>query len=119
MSEAKALVLGHHGEDNEWTSLRVSCGQCPFVTYTSRLRDFMPSASEILADHLAQHAPGRAVDIEVSWEPSAMCSVCSDGIGLVKIDNDGEGLECEECGTTWDIEGTGGERSEEFSTRQD
>lgn len=94
------------------------CGHCGYTRFGATLHATeRPTASDVLADHLAQHAPGRAVDIEVDWEPSALCSVCEDGIGLIKPDDDG-GLECEECGTVWDINGTGGERSEKPTTQQ-
>lgn len=94
------------------------CGHCGYARFGATIHAAVRlSASDVLADHLAQHAPGRAVDIEVDWEPSALCSVCEDGIGLIKPDDDG-GLECEECGTVWDIDGTGGERSEKPATQQ-
>lgn len=61
--------------------------------------------------HSRQYDPGNAPDIAVDWEISASCSVCPDGIGDVKT-NDSETVRCEECGTTWHIDGTGGERAE-------
>lgn len=99
---------GGYGKDDELVWLTVKCGQCSHTTFTSRLRQFMPTASDILHDHLAQHGPGRALDIEVDWEPSANCSVCPDGIGMIKFNDDGEGLACTECGTEWDMDGKDG-----------
>jgi hypothetical protein len=62
-------------------------------------------------NHSRQYDPGRAPDIAVDWEISACCSVCPDGIGDVRME-DSESVRCKECGTTWDIRGTSGERAE-------
>lgn len=90
-----------------WVTLVVRCKLCSHVEFTGRRRDVVPTADEVLADHLAQHEPGRALDIEVDWEPSANCSVCPDGIGTIKHSDDG-GITCTECGTEWDLDGGGG-----------
>lgn len=90
-----------------WTALKVQCNHCSYVTFTARRFDAMPTANEILEDHLSQHGPGRALDIEVDWEPSANCSVCPDGIGTIKVSDDG-GITCTECGTEWGLDGKGG-----------
>jgi hypothetical protein len=58
--------------------------------------------------HSGQYDTGRAPDITVDWEISACCSVCEDGVGTV-VTNDSETVTCEECGTTWSIDGTAGE----------
>lgn len=108
MSEPTITELGVHGDEREWMSLKVECGMCSHATFTSRLRKFMSSASDILAAHLSQHEPGRALDIEVDWEPRATCSVCESGGDIVM--NDVETLICNECDTTWSLEGTDGER---------
>lgn len=63
--------------------------------------------------HSSQYDPGRAPDIAIDWVISASCSVCPDGIGEVEASDDGEGVWCQECGTTWSIHGTGGERAED------
>lgn len=110
MSEPTMEELGEYENHEKWVSLKVKCGQCSHTTFTSRLRQFMPSASDILFEHLKQHEPGRAVDIEVDWEPSACCSVCDDGIGDIRQED--EGVTCLDCGTTWDLDGKGGERRE-------
>lgn len=59
-------------------------------------------------DHTSQYEPGRAPDIEIEWVVSAMCSVCEGGGDVDQ--NDGESLICKDCGTTWYMDGTGGER---------
>lgn len=58
--------------------------------------------------HAAQFGPGRAPDIAIEWEISALCSVCPDGIGEVIV-NDPESVICKECKTTWDMDGEQGE----------
>lgn len=70
-----------------------------------------PFADQYLAEHEAQHGPGRALDISVDWEVSALCSVCEDGIGDVQLEDDG--VNCQDCGTYWSIDGTNGHRDEE------
>lgn len=70
-----------------------------------------PVADQALAEHEAQHGPGRALDITVEWEVSALCSVCEDGVGDVQ--QEGDELICQDCGTCWFIDGTGGYRCEE------
>lgn len=85
------------------------CDECPYTAYTwSRVK----LKGSIIKEHLAQHEPGRAVDIEVNWEPSAFCSVCEDGIGDIKT-NDSESLRCDDCDTTWDIDGRNGETDDQ------
>jgi hypothetical protein len=61
--------------------------------------------------HGGQYDAGRAPDIAVEWEISACCSVCPDGIGDVTT-NDSETVTCKDCGTTWAMDGTAGERAE-------
>lgn len=63
-------------------------------------------------DHSEQFEPGRAPNISVDWEVSALCSVCEDGIGEI-VTEDSETLRCKECGTTWSMEGDNGEREEQ------
>lgn len=92
----------------KFTAIKASCGLCSHVVFTGLPAHLpMPTAAEVLAEHLAQHEPGRALDIEVDWEPSAHCSVCEDGIG--RIEQEDDGLICRECGATWDMDGRGGE----------
>lgn len=87
------------------------CGQCSYAAFGSASNGKRPTAESVLQDHLDQHKPGRAVDIEVAWELSACCSVCEDGIGSITL-SDSESLRCRDCGTVWSLDGTGGERSE-------
>lgn len=95
------------GHSRRYAGVKASCSACGYTTYTGGDPD--RDWSHILDSHLAQHQPGRALDIEVDWTPSALCSVCEDGIGDIHAEDDG--LICRECGTQWDIDGTGGERS--------
>jgi hypothetical protein len=74
--------------------------------YWDRLNTFW--AEQFHRYHASQYDEGRAPDITVDWEISACCSVCEDGIGKV-VHNDSETVTCEECGTTWFMDGTGGE----------
>lgn len=111
MAEAADATLELLNEGaNDWVPLKVSCNMCPYVTFTARKAGAILSANEILKEHLEQHAPGRALDIAVDWEPSARCSVCESGGDIVM--NDVETLICNECDTTWTLDGTDGERSE-------
>lgn len=91
-----------------FASITRACSDCDFKTWTGGNPD--RDWSHLIDDHLRQHEPGRALDIDVDWTPSARCSVCEDGIGTVVQDDDG--LACRECGTRWDIEGKYGERDE-------
>jgi len=86
--------------------VRESCNDCIYTTET-----YFPwePTGTIIAGHLAQHDPGRALDIEVDWQPVADCTVCEDG---GDINATGDGLECDTCGTTWTFEGTNGEITE-------
>lgn len=95
-----------------WVSVEVRCSECAFVSFTAAPVSVVDARVSWIADHLRQHAPGRALDIEVDWEPVASCSVCPDGIGGIEI-NDSESLRCAECGTAWDMDGKGGERHED------
>lgn len=89
-------------------SVRVTCDECGHTIYTWLPTSEMDTA-RLLDDHLRQHAPGRALDITVDWEPLASCSVCGDGGDIHTVS---DGLECRRCGTSWEIDGTCGERAE-------
>lgn len=111
---AHAVIEVSEPHDTPWgltVSVVARCSECKAVTFTGGKPD--RDWSGLLDDHLRQHAPGRALDIEVDWEPTGYCSVCEDGIGDIGRDADGEGLICKDCGTTWDIEGRSGERVED------
>lgn len=60
-------------------------------------------------DHTDTFNPGRAQDITVEWDILADCSVCEDG-GSVRV-NDSDGVVCNECGTTWTMDGKQGTRN--------
>lgn len=82
----------------------VECSECGHTFSTVRPHNApVPGA----LSHLAQHGPGRALDIEVSWDVYAECSVC-EGDGCIVQEDDG--LLCQHCGTTWGIDGTNGYR---------
>lgn len=94
-------------------SYEIRCRKCSATTFT--WSHTATSPAYLFDWHLKQHKPGRALDIEVDWEPSACCSVCPDGIGSIRWDNEsGEGLICIECRTTWDNEGRSGELREDY-----
>lgn len=93
-----------------WVNVKVECSACDHVMFTGTWQPRAEARQSWIADHIAQHAPGRALDIEVDWEPSALCSVCEDGIGDIDLADDG--LACRECGTTWDIDGENGETND-------
>ncbi len=116
MSEPTSLIeIGE--EDKDFLGFHPAVIRCSekdytvFTSYRSTYGDPQGYADRVLRDHLEQHKPGRAMDIEVSWEPSACCSVCEDSIGNVVQEDDG--LTCRDCGTTWDIDGEQGERMED------
>lgn len=98
--------------------LKCQAPDCGYLRtfYVPEYRDYekwLASACEgFKRDHSYQFEPGRARDISVDWEISALCSVCEDGIGEVEV-NDSESLRCKECNTTWDMEGGNGEREEQ------
>lgn len=108
MSEAREIVTTTESRtgSRSWTSVRAECSACGYMEFTSiRTEEFDRDRSWI-AGHLAQHEPGRALDIEVDWKLVAYCSICDDGIG--DIEQEDEGLVCQQCGTSWNLDGTGG-----------
>jgi hypothetical protein len=103
------------------TENRLTCTapDCGYAMFTYGLRHFegQPEKQDtywrsLFTNHADQFDPGRAPDITVDWEISACCSVCEDKIGHVET-NDSESVICKECGTTWHIDGTGGELKEQ------
>lgn len=116
MSEPTALIeLGEESETYPgFRSATIRCSERDatiFTSYRDTYGDPQDYANRALRDHLDQHKPGRALDIEVSWEPVAFCSVCEDGFGDIDHGDDAS-LVCKVCGTTWDIDGKQGERAE-------
>lgn len=110
MKQSPYAIVTVLSEDNPSTrrpgrSIKVECSECDYVAFT-----WVPASCKKdetrINRHLAQHGPGRALDIEVDWQVLAECSVCEYG-GKVEADGEG-GLTCEECGTYWDIDGSGG-----------
>lgn len=104
------------GEPDPTTGLRLLTLECQVegcthLEYTGVRGDLDKFLVRSLRGHQEQHKPGRALDIAVDWEVSALCSVCEDGVGdIVRED---EGVTCRECGTSWDLDGTDGRRDEE------
>lgn len=87
-----------------------AAADCPHLVLAGLRTD--KEYERMFKEHTDQYEPGRAPDITVDWEVSALCSVCEDGIGDIEVDSDGD-LACKECGTYWSITGDGGTRSEE------
>ena len=110
MSEAREIITTTESRtgSRSWTNVVAECSVCGYKSFTAIWTDVFNRLNRRswISDHLAQHGPGRALDIEVDWEPSARCSVCADGIG--DIEQEDEGLVCQECGTSWNLDGTGG-----------
>lgn len=82
---------------------------CRYTVITSIFEE--DDVDAVVRDHDLQHAPGRAVDIGVSWSIEAECSVCPPFEG--EIVHDADGLACTKCGTTWTIDGTVGTLAED------
>ena len=89
--------------------IKCKAPDCPYWYYGPQT---IASAERCFKEHADQYLPGRAPSIQVDWEPVAYCSVCEDGIGDIVVE-DGESIRCKDCGTTWDMQGNGGERREE------
>ena len=107
MSDATEIVHISEVDTRGFVSVRIECSDCRFTTYVGARLEVARRRKSWIKDHTDQHKPGRAIDIEVDWEPSARCSVCEDEIGNI-VQRD-EGLVCDECGATWDLDGKGGE----------
>lgn len=90
--------------------IEAACPECHHTVVTSGPADVNGHivGEQIIRDHLETHAPWRAPDIEVSWEPQASCSICEDG-GNIELEGP-DALACSTCGTIWEIDGTYGER---------
>lgn len=115
MANAKVTIGESTYNDHigHFASVTAECSDCDYKEWTggNPRRDW----SHMIDHHLAQHEPGRALDIDVDWEPSASCSVCTHG---GDVQQDGDGLVCQDCGTTWNIDGTFGYRTEAVSGRE-
>lgn len=95
-----------------WRAIAFACRAdgCEYDEITAAPVDVpLEKVLVLRSDHQKQHHPDRAFDIEVQWNISALCSVCPDGIGKVTLED--EGIACQECGTYWSIDGTGGYRN--------
>lgn len=110
MTARQEITLTPSASGSGWTAVRAECTECRYVMFTG-VPDGVDPDRKWLADHLAQHEEGRALDIEVDWKPSALCSVCDDGVGDIEAWED-EQVRCRECGTRWDYDGRNGTREE-------
>jgi len=109
VSAVATVSVGEPKGVSECVSVTVTCSACDYKVWTGGRAGY--DWSRLIDDHLFQHnSPGRALDIEVDWEPSARCSVCPDGIGDIRHSD--QDLECWDCGTTWNLDGTAGYRTE-------
>lgn len=106
-----------HNKGRYW-SVKGACKECGNKVFTAipYSEKFAPSVKAVrermehsFRDHQEQHKPGRALDIEVEYELVARCSVCKDG-GNIYVEDDV--LLCDQCGTSWDMDGTMGKRNE-------
>lgn len=94
----------------------IGCSGCGYYAMTGKLahlseEDIAKFVQNHFREHADQYLPGRAPDITVEYELVASCSVCEDGTGNV-VQDDSESVRCDDCGTTWFIDGTQGEREE-------
>lgn len=87
------------------------CSACGTTAFTGGPAHIADKPRGWMQDHIDQHAPGRAVNLEVQWTLSADCTVCEDGGDI--IDEDDETLRCQRCNTTWAFDGTFGELADE------
>lgn len=109
---AKAIVEIKR-EAHDGTTLvpvEIRCSECTYIIFTAVPARLVETAGELIDYHLEQHEPGRALDIEIEWILSASCSVCDDG-GDIEQDST-ETVICNDCNTTWTIDGTDGELDE-------
>lgn len=109
MTDPHAIIT-ESPPDERGRSLILKCSfdGCRYTAYTWAPNRV--SGENLINNHLNQHQPDRALDIEVSYHVDADCSVCDDG-GRVDYGDDGD-IECAVCGTYWDGEGKGGMRYE-------
>lgn len=87
-------------------SVTSRCSACDAMIFTALPAKYVHVRRGFMQDHIDQHAPGRATDLDVQWHLYAQCTVCDDG---EIVDEDGETLRCKQCDTTWSLNGTFGE----------
>lgn len=109
---AELLIERGKEYDNGYTSVTLKCSDCDWTAWSSMRTDRLGDPAYGRQDaHTRQHEPGRALDIEVDWTPSGLCPVCPDGIGDIGWGDDDD-VRCKDCGTTWNRDGTNGQRAE-------
>jgi N-acetyl-anhydromuramyl-L-alanine amidase AmpD len=93
--------------DNDMFSVTARCSACSHIAFTAIPSPYADRRISFIQEHIDQHAPGRAIDIDAIWEVSAHCTVCENGGDITDVD--GETLQCQQCNTTWSMDGTFGE----------
>jgi hypothetical protein len=116
MNTTTAAPTNQHQPSTDTKHLHCTAPDCGYTLHVHQNRtikdpdQFWPE--QFRRHHGDQYEPGRAPDVAVDWVVSACCSVCEDGIGDIEV-NDSDSLRCKDCGTTWGMDGTAGERDEE------
>ncbi|OAV62827.1 hypothetical protein [Enteractinococcus helveticum] len=101
------VTVKRSGGDNDMVSVTAQCSACRHIAFTAIPSSYADRRISFIQEHIDQHAPGRAIDIEVIWEVNADCTVCENGGDITDVDV--ETLQCQQCNTTWSMDGTFGE----------
>lgn len=119
MTATETPAVNAHQPTKAEHALRCAAPDCGYAMHVYRFPDDKDNTQlwfdHFKRNHTAQYEPGRAPDITVEWEISALCSVCEDAIGDIEV-NDSDGVRCKDCGTTWSMDGTCGDRDEDLDT---
>ncbi|NWN87021.1 MAG: hypothetical protein HLX51_00540 [Micrococcaceae bacterium] len=102
----EVVTLTQSEEIGNMISVASWCSACGTAVFTALPSKYAHVRRGFMQDHIDQHAPGRAIDLDVQWQLYAQCTVCDDG---EIINEDSETLCCKQCDTTWSIDGTYGE----------
>lgn len=98
-------------EDPRFEQITVTCSECPYAWHYVREVGEVEPANGYIFRHRYQHEPDRALDVVVDWTPHAQCSVCADN-GNIEWGERRKTIRCQNCGTTWKLDGTDGRRRE-------
>lgn len=110
--EVHEIVTVQRSDDSPATvAITSECSECGTTAYTGGPAHIADQPRAWMQDHIDQHAPGGAVNLDVMWHVSADCTVCDDGGDI--IDEDSETLRCQKCQTTWAIDGTFGQLADD------